>query len=164
MKYAFFLILLLPLFAAAQDCKPVRVTDPYTKETSISSGFIELDNGSLTIDADSREIDLFFSLEGTEKCFDNTSMAAVFFEGTKLKLSSRNTGTMNCKGYFHFTFRNTASVTGLLQKISTQKMTHIIFTGNNKAETTVTLTPEQQEVIMKLADCILKEAKTLIKS
>jgi len=163
MKNSILLGLLFPVFAAGQDCKLIRETDPYTKQTKISTGFIQLEEASVTIDADSREIDLFFSLDGRDKCFDNNSIAAVFFEGTKVKMSYRNSGTMNCQGFFHFTFKNTAAISSLLQKLSTQKTTHIIFTGNNKTETKVELMPDQQHAFMNLASCLLNEAKTLIK-
>jgi len=163
MKYSIAVALLFPLYLGAQDCKLNRETDPYTKETRISTGFIFLDGGSVTIDADSKEIDVLFSIEGVDKCFDNNSMAAIFFEGVKTKMSSRNGGTMNCEGLFHFVFRNTASTTTLLQKLSTQKINHIVFTGNNKKETTVTLAPGEQQTFMALATCLVNEAKMLIK-
>ena len=37
-----------------------------------------LKNGSVTIDADSKEIDVLFSIEGLDKCFDNNSITANF--------------------------------------------------------------------------------------
>ncbi len=168
MKQLLFLALLFPLFSAAQEpvatgCKLNKETDPYTKETKLSTGFIFLDGGSVTIDADSREIDVLFSIEGADKCYDNNSMAAIFFEGTKTKLSSRNGGTMNCEGLFHFTFKNTVSPSTILQRMMTQKITHIIFTGNNKKETKVEIGPTEQQALMTLATCLVNEAKTLVK-
>jgi hypothetical protein len=170
MKYFFIIALLFPGSVMAQpaplqpeDCKLNRETDPYTKETRISTGFITLQGGSVTIDAGSGEIDIFFSVNGNDKCFDNNSTAAVFFEGTKLKMSYRNGGTMNCEGFFHFIFKNTAGTSSVLQRLTTQKITSILFTGNNKAETRVTLTPEQQQVMIKLSTCLVNEAKTLLK-
>lgn len=163
MRNVFLALFLMPLFLAAQDCKLNRDTDPFTKEVKLSTGFLELDNALLTIDADSREIDLFFTLSGADKCFDNNSTASVFFEGTKTKLSIRNGGTMNCEGFYHFIYKNAASENTMLKKLLNQKMTHIIFTGNNKKETTLTFTPEDQELIMKFANCLVKEAKLLLK-
>ena len=168
MKLIVAAFLLFPLLAAAQDpiaigCKLNRETDPYTKETKISTGFIELAAGSVTVDADSREIDVFFSLSGVDKCFDNNSMAAIFFEGSKVKMSYRNGGTMNCDGFFHFIFKNSATIPSLLQKITTQKIATITFTGNNKKETKVTLEPNEQLTLMNLAACLVNEAKILIK-
>jgi len=169
MKKLVLIVFLFPLFAAAQDtakiaCKLNRETDPYTKETKLSTGFIFLDGGSVTIDADSREIDVLFSIEGVDKCYDNNSMAAIFFEGTKSKLSSRNGGTMNCEGLFHFIIKNTVATTNtVLQRMMTQKITHIIFTGNNKKETKVEIGPVEQQTLMALATCLVNEAKTLVK-
>ena len=163
MKYNIAIALLFPLCLDAQDCKFYRETDPFTKETKLSTGFIFLVGGSVTIDADSKEIDVLFSIEGVDKCFDDNSMAAIFFEGIKVKMSARNGGTMNCEGLFHFVFRNTASTTTLLQKLSTQKIDHIVFTGNNKKESTVTFAPQAQQTVMAQANCLVNEAKTLIK-
>jgi hypothetical protein len=163
MRIIFFLLFVLPLMAVGQDCKLNRDTDSFTKEVRLSTGFLELDNASLTIDADSREIDLFFTLSGADKCFDNNSTASVYFEGTKSKLNIRNGGTMNCEGFFHFIYKNAASDNSVLKRLLAQKMTHIVFTGNNKKETTLTFTPEDQELILKFANCLVKEAKTLLK-
>jgi hypothetical protein len=163
MKKLFVLVLFTPFFSAAQECKLNKETDPYTKETKLSTGFIFLDGGSVTIDADSREIDVLFSIEGADKCYDNNSLAAIFFEGTKTKLTSRNGGTMNCEGLFHFIFKNTASSPTILQRMMTQRITYIVFTGNNKKETRVELGPTEQQALMTLATCLVNEAKTLVK-
>ena len=163
MKNILAILLLSPFFSAAQDCKLSKETDPYTKETKLSTGFIYLSGGSVTIDADSKEIDVLFSIEGVDKCFDNNCNAAIFFEGVKTKINSRNGGTMNCEGLFHFVFKNTVLSSTVLQKIMTQKINHIVFTGNNKKESTITLKPEEQEKLMALATCLMNEAKTLIK-
>ncbi|HEY6061993.1 MAG TPA: hypothetical protein VIV35_00190, partial [Chitinophagaceae bacterium] len=130
MKYILVVALFSPLFLTAQDCKLNRETDPFTKEVKISTGFIPMDGGSVTIDATKAEIDFLFSIEGADRCFDNNSTAFIFFEGTKLKLTSRNGGSMNCEGLFHFIFRNTSSLPSLLTKMTTQKVNHIVFTGN----------------------------------
>ena len=45
----------------------------------------------------------------------------------------------------------------------TQKINHIIFTGNNKKEATINLSPMDQQALMTLATCLVNEAKTLIK-
>lgn len=163
MKQVLIFAFLVPLFLAAQDCKLTKETDPYTKETKLSTGFIFIDGGSVTIDADSKEIDVLFSIEGVDKCFDNNSLAAIFFEGTKTKMTSRNGGTMNCEGLFHFVFKNTTLTPAVLQKMMTLKITHIIFTGNNKKETKVTIGPTEQQALMALTTCLVNEAKTLIK-
>jgi hypothetical protein len=164
MKYLLPSILFLPLFMSAQDCKLIRETDPYTKQTKLTTGFIYVDGGSVTIDADSKEIIVLFSLDGPEKCFDYNSTAEVYFEGLKSKTQSRNQGTMNCEGFFQFVFRNTNSnPTTMLQRIMTKKITHIIFTGNGKKPVTVNIGPAEQATITAQATCLVNEAKGLIK-
>lgn len=169
MRYLLFLLVFSPFLSPAQDtaasaCKLIKETDPFTKETKLSTGFIGLDGASVTVDADSREVIVLFSIEGADKCFDNNSTADVFFEGIKSKTMSRNSGTMNCEGLFQFVFKNTRSTpTTLLQRIITKKITHIIFTGNSGKPFTVNVGPKEQEALMVLASCLVTEARTLIR-
>jgi hypothetical protein len=168
MRNILLISLIFPLFSAAQNpiatgCKLNRETDPFTKEVKISTGFIPLDGGSVTIDATKAEIDFLFSIEGIDRCYDNNSVAMVFFEGTKFKLSTRNGGSMNCEGLFHFIFRNTASLPSMLTKMTTQKVNHFTFSGDNKHVSTITLSPADQQLFMSLAECLVNESKTLIK-
>lgn len=162
MKYFLTLLLVLPLMAIAQDCKLIKATDPYTKEKTISTGFIGMEGASLTIDATKQEIDMLFTVTGADKCYTDASVAAFFFVGTKIKLSQRNNGAMNCEGIFRFTLRNGASAPNVLRRLATQKVEKIVFTGNNKKESIVTLTPEQQELLMRLSNCMMTEAPTLL--
>src|SRR5260221_8474931 len=148
MKYIFVIVLLFPFYTQAQDCKLHKETDPYTKETKLSTGFIKLQSGSVTVDANRLEIDVFFTLAGADKCFDNNSTAFIFFEGTKLKMTTRNSGSMNCEGFFHFTFKNTPGTNSLLQKLSTQKIHMITFTSNSKKENKIEFSPQQQNAVM----------------
>jgi len=163
MKYFLLLFFGLPLLASGQDCKLNSETDPYTKETKLSTGFITLQGATVTIDADRQEIDVFFSLNGGDACFDNNSTAAIFFEGSKLKLSTRNGGTMNCEGFFHFIFKNQTMTTTLLQKLATQKVSSIVFTNTSKKDIRVSFLPDQQPIFMNLATCLINGAKELIK-
>ncbi len=163
MKYSWIIGLLFPLFSVAQDCKLSKETDPFTKETKLSTGFMFFSGASLTIDADSKEVDLLFSLEGANKCFDNNSTAVVYFEGTKVKMNLRNAGTMNCEGLFHFIYKNSVNTTTQLQKLTSQKISQLVFTDTNKKETTVILTGKDQELLIALGTCLLTEAKTLIR-
>jgi hypothetical protein len=163
MKYSLIAFILFPALLQAQDCKLKRTTDTYTKEIQLSTGFIPFDGASLSINADSKEIDFFFSMDGKEKCFSDASSAVVIYEGKKPKATFRNNGPVNCDGIFHIVFKNGAAVPALLQRLITQKITSIQFTGNNKSQITVTLTEEQQQTLMTKADCLMKEAKTLIK-
>lgn len=164
MKQLLVILFFLPLLAAAQDCKLIKETDPYTKEVKLSTGFVAVDGASVTIDADSKEVIVLFTVEGADKCFDNNSTADVFFEGLKSKTMSRNAGTMNCEGLFQFVFKNSHNTpTTMLQRICTKKITQIIFTGNSKKPITVTVGPKEQEAIMALANCLVTEGRTLIK-
>ena len=161
MKYISFLFLLLPFFGFTQDCKLKTQKDTYTKEIKISTGFIQLGGGQISIEATKSEIDFMFTL-GTGKCFDDASTAAVFYEGTRLKTNYRNSGTMNCDGLFHFTFRNTNPSPSNLQSFATKKVTSIRFKDNTKKESGITLTPEQQQTLMSLTNCVIEEAKKLL--
>lgn len=163
MKIILLFILFYSASANGQECKLIKETDPYTKETLLSTGFIHVTGGSVTVDANSKEIDVLFSIAGADKCFDNNSTAVIYFEGSKVKTSLRNGGTMNCEGLFHFIFKNSINPTAVLKKITTQKITHIIFTGNNKKETTLTLSAEQQQALIQLSNCLVADAKSLIK-
>lgn len=157
------LALLFPVFTVAQDCKLSKETDPFTKETKLSTGFMFFSGASLTIDADSKEVDLLFSIEGANRCFDNNSTAVVHFEGSKVKMNLRNAGTMNCEGLFHFIYKNAVNTTTQLQKLTGQKVSQIVFTDNNKKNITVTLTGKDQELLISLGTCLVTEAKTLIR-
>lgn len=156
-----------PLAGLAQDstgCKLIKETDPYTKEVKLSTGFIGLDGASVTVDADSKEVIVLFSLEGAEKCFDNTATVDLFFEGIKSKTMSRNAGTMNCEGLFQLVFKNTHSTpTTVLQRLTTRKVTQLIFTGNSKKPITVNLGPKEQESLLFLASCLVTQGRGLIK-
>jgi len=51
----------------------------------------------------------------------------------------------------------------LPQKMRTQRTDPILFTGNNKKESTITIKEEDREKLMVLTSCLVNEAKTLIK-
>ena len=155
----------MPFATLAQDsCKLIKETDPFTRQTRLSTGFIYMDGGSVTVDADHKEVIVLFNLDGPEKCFDDNSTAEVFFEGLKSKTLSRNQGTMNCEGLFQFVFRNSPGTpTTTLQRLCTKKITHIIFTGNGKKPVTVNFGPKEQEALMVLTNCLVTQGKGLIK-
>lgn len=166
MKYITLIIFIGPLFLSAQDtaaisCKLVKETDPYTRETKLSSGFISLQGASLTIDADNKEIDFFFSVP--DKCFADASTVFIFFEGSKIKTTYRNSGSMNCDGYFHFVFRNGTTTPTVLKKLASQKVANFIFTGTDNKATIVSLLPDQQKLLMEITACMVEESQTLIK-
>ncbi len=168
MKCVSLILLLFPVFLSAQnpaapECKLIKETDPYTKETKFSSGFISLQIGaSLNIDADGKEIDFFFTIP--DECYTDASTVFVFFEGSKVKATYRNSGSMNCDGYFHFNFRNGPATPSGLQKLASQKVSSFVFTGNDKKKpVTISLLPDQQKEFMEITACMIAESKTLIK-
>ncbi len=160
MKHIFALIWIVPFFSRAQDCNLKTMKDPYTREIKISTGLISLNNGQFSVEATKSEIDFMFSVDG--KCFDNASTAAVFFEGTRVKTNLKNSGTMNCEGLFHFTFRNTNPSPSALLNLAAKKITSIRFKDNTRKETGISFTEEQQQVFMNLTNCIINEAKKLL--
>ena len=166
MKQLFFLLLTLSFAAGAQDsCKLKKARDPYTKEVRLSTGTITIGSHKVTIDANSKEIDIFFILSSTAEgnCFNDASTVTVNYAGSRLKTSFRNTGTMNCEGYFHITFRNTPSTNYNLQKLATQKVGTLAF-SSGKVTTTIAVNEEQQAILQKAIACIASEAKTLLPS
>ncbi len=169
MKKLVFALLLFPVFASAQECKTTKVVDKFSQEPKITTGFVTFNAGinkvMLTVDAYSKEIDFFFALTpGADgKCFDDASTAVINFEGQRLKATYRNTGSMNCEGLFHFSFRNVVSTPTPLQKLGTQRISSIKFTGSNKKIYEVTFTGYEQQQIMDMVNCIILQSKTLLK-
>ena len=161
MKLILSLVCLLPVIAFSQDCKLIKEKDPYTREMKSSSGFIALQGATVTIDADSKELDFFFSIP--EKCFNDASTVFIFFEGAKNKTTYRNAGSMNCDGYFHFRYKNSLATNTILQKLATQSVAHFIFMGTDKKEITIALLPDQQKAFMNAVNCVVNDSKTLIK-
>jgi hypothetical protein len=164
MKKLFFIIMLLPAFAIAQsNCMIKKTKDQFSQEPKLSTGFLELSTGSVSVDADSREIDFFFALKNLNesKCFDDASTVSVQFDESRSKLNFRNTGTMNCEGLFHFTFKNATVPPSALQRLATKKITSFTLTGSNNVKTVITLNEEQKEKLMQLISCLVTEAKTL---
>ncbi|MDP4262275.1 MAG: hypothetical protein Q8941_07060 [Bacteroidota bacterium] len=156
-------ILLFPAWLQAQDCNLKKTTDPYTKEVRLSTGLIPFKGASLSIEADSKEIDFFFSMDAKEKCFNDASTLGILYEGTKAKASFRNGGPMNCDGFFHIIFKNGELTPTLLQRLTTQKIVSLVFTDSNKALTTLTLSPEEQQKMITSGTCLVRDAKTLLK-
>jgi hypothetical protein len=159
MKYYLALLLLSPLFSPAQDCNVRTTKDPYTREIKVSTGLVSLNNAGYSIQVTKPEIDFMFSIEG--KCFDDASIASVFFEGTRVRSNFKNSGTMNCEGLFHFTFRNTNPLPSALSNLGSKKITAIRFKDNSNKETGVILTAEQQQTLTTLINCMITEAKKL---
>ncbi|MFM2337889.1 MAG: hypothetical protein RL115_1082 [Bacteroidota bacterium] len=165
MRFLFFWMFLSSISAlSAQECKLISETDPFTKQTRLSSGFIMVEGGSITVDGDSKEIIVLFSIENGDKCFDDNTTMELFFEGIKSKVTARTQSTMNCEGLVQMVFKNNpnASVT-MLQRLSTKKVTHINFLREKKKAVTLTLSPKEQEQLMHFTNCVVAESKKLIK-
>ncbi|HEU4470005.1 MAG TPA: hypothetical protein VFR58_02895 [Flavisolibacter sp.] len=168
MKTVFAVLFFLPLSLLAQDtCKLKKTTDPFTHETKVSTGFVPFSaNGvqfSLSIDATPTEIDFFIWIKDDSKCFDDASMAQINYEGERLKANLKNTGSMNCEGAFHFSFRNSATTPSQLQRLTDKRISSIKLTGNNKTVTDIVFSEEQKQQFLRMAACVVREAKTLVK-
>lgn len=162
MKLLGLILLTFSYPAFSQDCTLQKESDPISNAPKITTGFFNLQTVTLSIDADSKNIDFFFTVDNNGKCFDYASTVIVNFEGGRLKMNLKNSGTVNCEGYFHFTFRNGPSTPTQLLNLATKKVVSLKFIGTNKAETSITLVPQQQQLLMDMTGCMIKESKTLI--
>lgn len=159
-----FLIVFLPVFMAAQDCELRNEKDRFNQDPRLTTGFKKFGAGSntflLSISADKKEIDFFFAIENSVICFNDLSRALVTFDN-KQRGTYRNGGTTNCKGYFHFIFPNQEKLNLNLTNLSEKKIMTIQFTDSKNNKEILTIREEDQEEIMKLTACILKELEKL---
>jgi hypothetical protein len=167
MKQFFILLFLLPVFAFGQDCNVKKLKDKFSQEPIYSSGFMHFNGSkgekvSLSIEADSKEIRLLYSLP--DNCFNDESTVAFSFDGSKSKSNMKAGNAMNCDGIFTVVFRNTNTTSFGLNKIATQKTTSMNFTGSNGQKIEVVLKEEDKLNLQVKADCLIKEAKSLIKT
>lgn len=158
----------LPFFAAAQDtCQLKKETDPFTHQTKISTGFVPFTaHGvqlSISVDATSTDIDFFLWFTKDQKCFDDESTIQLNFEGDRYKLNLKNTGSMNCEGAFHFTFKNTANTPPQLKRILDKRVSSLHITGANKTITDISFSEEQKMQFARMAACVARDAQMLIK-
>ena len=168
MKKILLIVLLLPVFSFAQDtCGLKKTKDAFTRETRLSTGFVPfVSNGvelHVSIDATSSEIDFFFWIKNDAKCFDSQSGLQVNYEGDRLKANYKNTGSMNCEGAFHFTFRNSESTPSNLKRFMDKKVASIKLTGSGKTVTDISFTEDQRNQLQRMATCIVNESKALLK-
>ncbi|HEY2721214.1 MAG TPA: hypothetical protein VGI82_05795 [Chitinophagaceae bacterium] len=161
MKYLLVVFFILPFSLRAQDCSGLKNSkDPYTREVKISTGFISLNSGQYSIEATKAQIDIMFSIQG--KCFDDASTISVFYAATRLKTNFKNSGTMNCDGLIHITFKNTNPSQSSLLNLGEKKISSIRFKDNTNKETGITLTDDQQQTMMNLINCMINESKKLL--
>jgi hypothetical protein len=168
MKYLIVIAFFLPLFASSQECKIRKELDKFSQQPKLTTGFVTFNAGinkvMLSVDANKTEIDFFFVLPAGKdgKCFDDASTAVINYEGDRLKATFRNTGSMNCDGLFHFSFRNVVSTPSTLQKMATKRITSITFTGSNKQKYEVSFSGFEQQEIMDIVACMITQSKTLL--
>ena len=163
MRHLIFCICWLPFAAMAQDCNLKKGKDDITSKPNLSTGFIELQGNTLSIDISSKEIDFFFVLNGNNiKCLDEETELTMMFEGGKLKQQFRNSGSMNCNGIFHVIFKNSAYTNSQLQRLAAKKIVSIQFTGSSPKPYIISLVPDQQTMLQNTISCVIKEAKTVL--
>ncbi len=163
MKYILFCFLLIPAAVLAQDCNLKKGQDAFTSKPTLTTGFIDLQGNTLSIDINNKEIDFFFVLTGpTVKCLDEETQLTVVYEGGKLKQQFKNYGSMNCDGIFHVIFKNSAYTNSQLQRLSVKKIVSIQFTGSNPKPFIISLLPDQQTMLQNTIGCVIKEAKTIL--
>jgi len=161
-------LFILPFFASAQDtCGLKKSTDPFTHQTKITTGFVSFSGSksplSISVDATPTDIDVFLLFTGDQKCFDESSMIQIVFEGDRLKSNFKNTGSMNCEGAFHFSFKNAANTPPMLQRLLDKKINAFHLTGPNKTLTDITFSQEQKDNLSRMINCVVKESKSIIK-
>lgn len=162
-------LFVLPFFVSAQDtCRLKKETDPFTHQTKISTGFVPFTlNGaqlSVSVDATSAEIDFFLWFTKDQKCFDDESTIQINFEGDRYKLNLKNTGSMNCEGAFHFSFKNSANTPPQLKRILDKKINSFHITGPNKTITDISFSAEQKAQFARMAACVVRDSRTLLKN
>jgi hypothetical protein len=169
MKHILIAVLfLVPFVGFGQDtCQLKKTTDPFTHQTKISTGFAPFTlNGtplSISVDATSTEIDFFLWFTGAQKCFDESSTIQINFEGDRYKQNFKNSGSMNCEGAFHFSFKNLATTPSQLQRLVDKKINSFHITGPNKTITDVSFSVEQKQQLAKMVGCVVRDSKTLLK-
>ena len=166
MKKIITLFLFIPLFGLTQDCELRDEKDQFNQDPRLTTGFKEFSGGTeeflFTVTADKRDVDLFFSLTTPNGiCLDDYSRAVIVFEGGKQRATIKNGGTTNCKGNFHFIFKNQEALHTQLTNLSIKKIQSITITGNNEKKSVLTPTKDEAEKIMKMISCMLKELEFL---
>jgi len=163
MRYLLFVIFIMPVLASAQDCSLKKGQDAMTSKPTLTTGFIDLQGNTLSIDISSKEIDFFFVLNSAAvKCLDEETELTVVYEGGKLKQQFKNYGSMNCDGIFHLIFKNSAYTNSQLQRMTAKKIVSIQFTSGTQKPFIISLLPDQQLSMQNTIACVIKEAKTVL--
>jgi hypothetical protein len=158
----------IPFFGRAQDtCNLKKNTDAFTHQTKVSTGFIPFTASgvqlSISIDATSTDIDFFLWFTNDQKCFDDESTIQINFEGDRLKQNYKNSGSMNCDGAFHFSFKNNPNTPSNLQRLIDKKINSFHLTGTGKTVTDINFSPEQKQKLQRMTSCVVNESKSLLK-
>lgn len=163
MKSFIVCLLLAPLLSAAQDCKFKTGKDLINNKTTLSTGFIDLDGNTLSIDISSKEIDFFFVLNAPSvRCLTEETEATFNFEGGKSKVEYHNSGSMNCDGIFHIIFKNSAYTPSQLTRLASKKIVSLQFSGGSGKPYLIEFTPEQQQMLNQTLNCVIKEHKSVL--
>jgi len=165
MKKWMLFFLLLPTFAFAQECKIRKEVDQFSQLPKLTSGMVRFNTDvpfQLSTDATKTDVTLIFLLKnaGDAKCFDDESTLLLQFEGKGMKLTLRNAGPMNCDGYFHLNYRNSATSTQM-KRLTNQKIATMTFISG-KTQTVVNLNEEQRTLLQTMISCIAVQAPTLL--
>ena len=168
MKKFLSLLFLYPVFISAQDCQLRDEKDQFNQGVRLTTGFKEFAKGTeeflFSVTADKTELDLFFSLSNSNGvCFDDYSRATVIFEGGKQRATFRNGGTTNCKGNFHFVFKNQEMQPANLTNLTLKKIEKIQLAGSAEKKVELTPSPEEQELLLKMINCMVKQLEELRK-
>lgn len=145
-----------------QDCALIRETDPYTKLSTLSTGYQKMQGGSLVLDANKSEIDWMLEVGTGNLCVDDEATIQVFFEGTKLRLMFRNGGTMNCEGLLHVLFKNAPATNYQLGKLISLPIQRILITTVDKKEWVIVPNAEQRIKWIRSSTCLVDESKKLL--
>jgi hypothetical protein len=164
MKYLLLSFCLLPAVLWGQDCNLKKGQDPITSKPTLTTGFIDISQGTLTIDVNSKEIDFFFDFTNPiVKCLDEETEATMVLEGGKTKIQFHNSGSMNCDGVFHIIFRNSAYTPSQVQKMASRKIVSMQLTGPNITKPfIITFPPDQQQYLLNTIGCVARDAKTVL--
>ena len=167
MKHLFSLLCLLATaYVNAQDCNLLKENDQFTQQPKVSTRFMKLGGGDLLLSIDATKTEIVFDFApgntGQTECYDSKNTITFWYEGGRLRNFFRNTGYMNCKGLLQLSFRNIPNATpGNIRRLGTNKVIKIEITDEKKKSRVIELSPEEQEMFMKMANCLFEEAKTL---
>jgi hypothetical protein len=151
--------------SVAQDCNLKNEKDQFNQDPRLTTGFKSFGVGTnkflLSVSADKTEVDFFIALDNSAECFNDISRAVITFDGIKSKGNYKNGGTTNCKGYFHFVFKNQENLQSPLKNLAERKVASIQFINTSNGKKDVVLRPEDQVLLQQLANCVIAQLAAL---